>query len=58
MDYKSTLNKQIVTLETLQEKNIALDNIHITAKTENAVKIAEEIDRLVAHAKEILTPDK
>jgi hypothetical protein len=58
MDYKSSLNKQIMTLETLQESNIASGNIDITAKTENAVKIAEEINRLAAHAKEILTPNR
>jgi len=55
MDYKATLEKQIETLEKLQHENISNPCINIVEKTENAVKIADEINRLVAHAREIKT---
>lgn len=55
MDYKAKLNKQIEMLEKLQEEIITTNNID---KADTAVRIAEEINNLVAHAREILTPDK
>jgi hypothetical protein len=53
MKYKEILEKQIAILENLQDVNIAANNSSI-AKSQAAVNIAEEINRLVASAKEIV----
>lgn len=53
MKYKETLEKQIKILEELQDENVDSD-MNASARAETAVKIAEEINCLVAHAKVII----
>jgi hypothetical protein len=52
MDYKGVIEEQITILQKLQNE-IDSSNLNALSKSEAAVKIAEEINCLVAHAKDI-----
>lgn len=52
MDYKAVLNGQIETLQKLQEDNIK-EMLGLHETIESAIKIARQINELVAHANSI-----
>jgi hypothetical protein len=46
MDYKSVLQEQIRELQKLQDENVK-SNVQVSVKVDNAVKIAEQIRKIV-----------
>jgi hypothetical protein len=53
MDHKAIIEEQITILKKLQSEIVQTNSIKIIEKSETAVRVAEEINILVAHARSI-----